>query len=131
MREFSAARYWPDGQFSATMWRVELAAAVTIWAMFTSFLLFPMLGLPAAMHRSAMTLLSAELIALALHGYAGPALAAAGRSMATIDVPLLSAALLAVVIMRAREDSRHWVEGQGRGRHGQRARGRRARRHRV
>jgi hypothetical protein len=131
MREISPVRHWPVGQFSATIPEVELVAAATIWTMFGSFLVFPMLGLPAALHRSAMTLLSAELVALALHGYAGPALAAAGRSMATIDIPLLSAALLALVIMRAREDSRHWVARQGGGRDGQRTRGRRARRHRV
>jgi hypothetical protein len=79
---------------------VQVVAAVTIWAMFASFLLFPMLGLPAAMHRSAMTLLVAELVALGLHSYGGRPLAAAGRSMATIDVPVLALALIGLVIMR-------------------------------
>jgi hypothetical protein len=79
---------------------MELVAAITIWAMFGSFLLFPMLGLPAALHRMAMTLLVAEFVALGLNGFAGPPLAAAGRSVASIDIPLLSAALVALVIMR-------------------------------
>jgi hypothetical protein len=100
MRQISPARHWPVGQFSATIPEVELAAAFTIWTMFASFLLFPKLGLPVALHRSAMTLLVAELVALGLNTYAGPPLAAAGRSMASIDIPLLAVALLALVIMR-------------------------------
>jgi hypothetical protein len=79
---------------------VQVIAAATIYMMFACFLVFPMLGLPATLHRSAMTLLAAELVALGLHSYFGGIVAAAGRSVATIDIPLLSVALLTVAVTR-------------------------------
>jgi hypothetical protein len=79
---------------------VQVIAAATIYMMFACFLVFPMLGLPAALHRTAMTLLAAELVALALHSYFGGIVAAAGGSVATIDIPLLSVALVTVATTR-------------------------------
>jgi hypothetical protein len=101
---------------------VELTAAATIWAMFSCFLLFPLLELPRLMRRTAMTLLVAELLALATWSYGSErcverpcsALAETGRSAAALDVPLLSAGLVMVAVghgvFRWRR-SRHRVAG--------------------
>jgi hypothetical protein len=79
---------------------VEIIWASTIWGLFSCFLLFPLLGLPRALHRAAMTLLCAELFMLAMYSYGGHAVATVGRGGATLDVPLLSVALVALAIMR-------------------------------
>ena len=101
---------------------VEIAAAATIWGMFGCFLVFPLLGLPAVFHRTAMTLLVAELLALMVWSYggeSGPA-ADAARSAAAIDIPLLALALVifsvlfGVIYFRGNEDSRHRLTRQGR-----------------
>jgi hypothetical protein len=86
---------------------VEVTAAATIWSMFACFLLFPRMGFGAVMHRTAMTLLVAELVALAMWSYGSedcvrrPCAAAAevGRTAASIDVPLLSLALIVVAFV--------------------------------
>ena len=86
---------------------VEVVAATTIWSMFACFLLFPRLGFRPLMHRTAMTLLVAELVALALWSYGSEGclrrpcapVAEAGRTAASIDVPLLSAGLLALALV--------------------------------
>jgi hypothetical protein len=70
---------------------VEIIAAATIYGLFSSFLLFPYLGLPRRMQWAAMTLLVAELVAVGLYGYYS---LQAGRAVAMLDVPLLSAALI-------------------------------------
>ena len=77
---------------------VEIIAASTIYALFSSFLLFPHLGLPRRLQWAAMTLLTAELLALGLYGYYS---VRAGRAVATLDVPVLSAALIVLGMMRA------------------------------
>jgi hypothetical protein len=104
---------------------VEIAATATIWAMFSCFLLFPRLGLPAVFHRTAMTLLTAELLALMVWSYGrdagGPAVDTAS-SAAAIDIPLLSVALVVLAVLfgarviyfRRNEDSRHGFPRQGR-----------------
>ena len=87
---------------------VEVTATATLWAMFACYLLFPRLGLPALMHRTAMALLVAELVSLAIWSYGsegclerpcGPA-AEVGRTAAAVDVPLLSAGLVALAVVR-------------------------------
>jgi hypothetical protein len=109
---------------------VEIIAAATIWGMFSCFLLFPRLGLPRGFHRTAITLLVAELVALAMWSYGSPGEpgAEAGRSAAAIDIPLLSLALVALAVMfgvrawrrqaviyfRRHEDSRDGLARQGR-----------------
>jgi hypothetical protein len=98
---------------------VELAAAATIWAMFACFLVFPHLGLPVALHRTAMTLLVAELLALMVWSYGGEAGPGpdAARSAAAIDIPLLAVVLVVVSVViyfRRHEDSRHGFPRQGR-----------------
>jgi hypothetical protein len=77
---------------------VELIAAGTIYALFSAFLLFPHLGLPRRLQWAAMTLLCAELLALAIYSYYS---VQAGRAAATLDVPVLSLALIALGMMRA------------------------------
>ena len=87
---------------------MEVTATATIWAMFACFLLFPRVGLPPLMHRTAMALLVAELLALAIWSYGSEgclerpcgAAAETGRTAAALDVPLLSAALVALAIIR-------------------------------
>jgi len=106
---------------------VEIVAAITIWIMFSCFLILPRFGLPAVFHRTAMTLLVAELVALGMWSYGSPGAPAAeaGRSAAEFDIPLLAAALVvlsalygvrrrAVLYFRRHEDSRHGVTRQGR-----------------
>ena len=87
---------------------MEVTATATLWAMFSCYLLFPRLGLPALMHRTAMALRVAELVSLAIGSYGSegglerpcaPA-AEAGRTAAALDVPLLSAGLVALAIAR-------------------------------
>jgi len=80
---------------------VELIATVTIWSMFACFLVFPKFGLPPVLHQTAMTLLSAELLALAMVSYGSGATAQVGRAAATYDIPLLSLGLVVLAIIRA------------------------------
>jgi hypothetical protein len=77
---------------------VEIIAASTIYGLFSAFLLFPHLGLPRRLQWAAMTLLTAELLALGAYGYYS---LQAGRAVATLDVPVLSLALIALGMMRA------------------------------
>jgi hypothetical protein len=86
---------------------VEIVATATIWSMFSCFLLFPRMGFKPLFHRTAMTLLAAELVALAMWSYGSegcverpcaPA-AEAGRTAAAVDVPLLSLGLIAVAFV--------------------------------
>ena len=67
----------------------------------------PRLGFGTFMHRTAMTLLVAELVALALWSYGSEdclqrpcgAIAETGRTAAAIDVPLLSFGLVALAFV--------------------------------
>jgi hypothetical protein len=87
---------------------VQIIAATTIWALFACFLIFPLAGLPRLMQRAAMSLLVAELIALGFWSYGSEgcderpcALAAeAGRTAASVDVPLLAVALVLLAVYR-------------------------------
>jgi hypothetical protein len=85
-------------QPSSTIQIVEIIAASTIYGLFSSFLLFPYLGLPRRLQWAAMTLLISELVALGLYSYWS---LEAGRALATLDLPLLSAALVLLGMMRA------------------------------
>jgi hypothetical protein len=75
--------------------------------MFACYLLFPRLGFGPLFHRTAMFLLAAELVALAMWSYGSedclqrPCAAGAevGRTAAAIDVPLLSLGLIAVAFV--------------------------------
>jgi hypothetical protein len=87
---------------------MEVTATATIWAMFSCFLLFPRLGLPPLMHRTAIALLTAELVALAMWSYGSEGcverpcsgIAEAGRTAAALDIPVLSAGLVVLATYR-------------------------------
>jgi hypothetical protein len=93
---------------------VEVVATATIWSMFSCVLLLPRLGFPPLMHRTAMALLVAELVALAMWSYGSegcvqrPCSAAAetGRTAATFDVPLLALGLVSLAIISG---VRSWI----------------------
>lgn len=76
-------------------------AAVTIWLLFGTFLILQLTTLPGTLHRTAMTLLAAEFVALMMDDLGSPAIAGVGHSAAMVDVPLLAVALVVVAIMRA------------------------------
>jgi hypothetical protein len=101
---------------------MEVTATATIWAMFSCFLLFPLLRLPALLRRTAMVLLVAELVALAMWSYGSEgcverpcsAVAELGRTAAALDVPLLSAGLIVLATLsgvRSWRRARHRVPG--------------------
>jgi hypothetical protein len=86
---------------------VEVVAA-TVWIMFSCFLLFPMLSLPAHMHRTAGALAAAEIVAVLVWRFGREdcierpcaPLAEAGRTAASLDIPLLALVLVALAIIR-------------------------------
>jgi hypothetical protein len=96
---------------------MEVTATATIWGMFACFLLFPRLGFHDLMHRTAMTLLVAELVALGMWSYGSEGcverpcapVAEAGRTAASIDVPLLSLGLVLLALYRG---VRRWRRAQ-------------------
>lgn len=93
---------------------MELAAAATIWAMFSCFLLFPLFGLPRRLQHAAMSLLVAEVVAVLVWGFGSEgclqrpcsAVAEAGRTAAGIDVPLLALAFVIFAFIRGVRDLR-------------------------
>jgi hypothetical protein len=82
---------------------VRIVVATTLWSLFSCFLIFPLAGLPALMHRLAGALIAAELIALAFWYYGSEGcqqrpcgdLSELGYTVATVDVPLSAAGLVA------------------------------------
>jgi hypothetical protein len=85
---------------------MELAAALTVWACFSSFLIFPLLGVPQRLAHAAMALLCAELL-LCLVWTVGTercsqrpcgTLPETARTAASIDVPGLTGAVIALAI---------------------------------
>ena len=55
---------------SRTIRRVALVGAMTIWSLFSAFLLFPRFGLPRFLQHGAATLLALEIIAILAYSYA-------------------------------------------------------------
>jgi hypothetical protein len=86
---------------------VEIVVA-TLWSMFSCLLLFPLLGMPVYLYRAATTLLAAELVALLVWSFGNDECAArpcaplaeAGRSVASVDVPLLALLVIVLAIIR-------------------------------
>ena len=107
---------------------MEIIAAVTIYGLFSAFLLFPHMGLPRQLQWAAMSLLGAELFALGLYGFYSFGL---GRAVATRDVPVLGAGLVVLGMMSLGEGPRHRIKGEGRERGRRGAVRRRARGDRV
>ena len=69
----TAATTGQEVQFRGNMPPVVVIAAATIWLLFGSFLILQLTQLPVPLHRTAMTLLAAELIALMMDGLREPA----------------------------------------------------------
>jgi len=87
-----------------------LAAAITIWTMFSLWLIVPLARLPDSIARVAAILVSAELIALLAWSFGtercdeatcAPVAQAAGIAART-DIPALSAAFLVFALVRVR-----------------------------
>jgi hypothetical protein len=79
---------------------MAVVAAATIYGLFSCFLIFPLAGLPAYMHRLAMTLLVAELVALGIWSYGTPpSLVDTGRTAASLDIPLSGVDLVAFAVI--------------------------------
>jgi hypothetical protein len=81
-----------------------LAAAVTVWVLFSLWLIAPLLHLPRSVARVAGVLLWAELAALLIYSYGSEGcseatcapLAQAAGIAARTDVPILTAAFVAI-----------------------------------
>jgi hypothetical protein len=85
-----------------------VAAAATVWILFSLWLIVPLLRLPRSLARVAGVLLWAELIALLVYSYGvqgcndstcAPAAQAAGIAAKT-DVPILTLAFVAIACVR-------------------------------
>jgi hypothetical protein len=81
-----------------------LAATLTLWGMFSLWLMGPRMGIPPLLVRTAGALLAAELVALLAWSYGSegcdePECAPLARSIglaARTDIPILAAALVLV-----------------------------------
>jgi hypothetical protein len=86
---------------------MDVTVAATVWGLFSAFLILPLLALPRFIHRAAGTLLAAELVAFGIWHFGSEGcrvrpcapFAETGRTAASLDVPLLSLALLAFAII--------------------------------
>lgn len=81
-----------------------LTAALTVWILFSFWLIAPLLGLPHPLRRVGAAILWAELVALLLYSYGSegclertcaPVAQAAGIAART-DLPILAVAFLAI-----------------------------------
>jgi len=90
-----------------------LAAAITLWLMFSLFLIVPIAGLPPVIARVAAILLVAELVALltwsfglerCIEATCAPLAQAAGIA-ARMDIPALAAAFLVLTFVQLRRTS--------------------------
>ena len=85
---------------------MEVAASLTVWACFSSFLLFPLLGVPQRLAQIAMSLLCAELLACMIWTFGTEscvqrpcgAFAETARTAASIDVPALTGAMIGLAV---------------------------------
>ena len=91
-----------------------LAAALTVWILFSFWLTAPLIGVPARLRRIGAWLLWVEIAALLIHSYGtegcqgdtcAPVALTVGIA-ARVDVPILAAAFLAIacvdLVRRAR-----------------------------
>jgi hypothetical protein len=79
---------------------MAVVAAATIYGLFSCYLIFPIAGLPTYMHRLAMTLLVAELVALGIWSYGTPpSLVDTSRTAASLDIPLSGVGLVAFAVI--------------------------------
>ena len=81
---------------------MEVTVVATFWALFSAFLIFPLTGLPRLLQPAVGTLLAAEVVAFGIWHFGSEgcrerpcaAFAETGRTAASLDIPLLSLALL-------------------------------------
>jgi hypothetical protein len=94
---------------------VELAVACTLWISFGAFLFFPTVNAPRIFARTAISLCVAEFVACVLWT-AGkscivpfcPAMGAAARTAATVDIPALTALMLILAAAYGLRATRTW-----------------------
>ena len=94
---------------------VELAVAFTLWISFGAFLFFPTVKAPVLFARTAIALCGAELLACLLWT-AGktciapgcPAMGAAARTAASVDIPALTALMLVSAAAYGLRVARNW-----------------------
>jgi hypothetical protein len=87
---------------------MEVTVVATFWGLFSAFLIFPLMGLPRLLQRAVGTLLAAEVVAFGIWHFGSEgcierpcaAFAETGRMAASLDIPLLSLALLGFAIIR-------------------------------
>ena len=87
-----------------------VAAAITVWAMFSLWLLAPHIGAPRAVRTAAAAVLCAELVTVLVWSYGAESceertcapLAQAAGIAARTDVPALAAVVLVVSMVRMR-----------------------------
>ena len=85
-----------------------LAAAVTIWILFSLWLIAPLVGVTHRLRRAAAAILWAELAALLLYSYGSEGceertcapLAQAAGIAARTDLPILTTALLGITVVQ-------------------------------
>jgi hypothetical protein len=85
---------------------VKLVAAATLWCLFSGFLIFPHVGVPALLRTATATLMWLELLAAVTWGFASEGcvrrpcspLAETARAAAGLDIPALSLVVLGLVI---------------------------------
>jgi hypothetical protein len=91
-----------------------LAAALTVWILFSIWLMVPLLRLPRSLARVAAVLLWVELTALLVYSYGiegcgdatcAPVARAAGIAART-DVPILTAAVIAIACVQLARGAR-------------------------
>jgi hypothetical protein len=101
--------HWRRRSARATIKGV-LAAALTIWGMFSLWVIGPTVCAPAAIPTTALGLVAAELVALGLYSYGVEscrgdtclALAQAAGVAARTDVPILAALFVVLALVRLR-----------------------------
>jgi hypothetical protein len=85
---------------------VALVGTMTIWSLFSAFLLFPRFGLPRFLQHGAAALLALEIIAILAYSYAADGCAQAPcsvtaeawRVLASQDLPALAVLLIVLAL---------------------------------
>jgi hypothetical protein len=91
-----------------------VAAAITLWLLFSLWVMAPIVGIPGSLERVAAWLMAIELVALLAWSYGvercdeptcAPIARAAGIA-ARADIPALTAAFLVITLLRLRRSQR-------------------------
>jgi hypothetical protein len=92
------AKWRPGTAATWDAFSMEVVAAVTLWVQFSAWLLLPHVGAPRMLRTAAAVLMWLEFLALLVWGYApeGTPVADTTRTAAAVDLPALTAAMLAL-----------------------------------